>query len=78
MEEGDVQSEAPLLIKGTMVSSLLQFNAHGKEMLRFMPNGDVFVYGRLAANDMEIVEGIKCFLKDSGYIKSKEEGPQDI
>lgn len=78
MEEAESFSEEPLTFKPNVDTSLLQFNAHGKEMLRFMPNGDIFVYGRLADNDMEVVEGIKAFLKDSGYMKPKEEGPQDI
>lgn len=55
--------------------SLLQFNGHeGKEILKFMPNGDVFIYGRLATNDMEIVEGIRTFLKETGNIKPFVEG----
>ncbi len=66
----DGQSTSLLCIKGDIPANLLQFNGNqGQEILKFMPNGDVFVYGRLAINDMEIVEGIRAFLKDSGYIK---------
>jgi hypothetical protein len=35
----------------------------GKEFLRFKPNGDIYVQGRLAENDKEVVEGIRRFLK---------------
>jgi hypothetical protein len=43
------------------------FSVHGKdgpvEVLRFKDNGDIFVQGRLAENDKEVVEGIRIFLK---------------
>jgi hypothetical protein len=88
MEEGEeFQADVPLSlgVKPDFDStSILEFRNQNKEMLKFMPNGDVFVYGRLATNDMDIVEGIKAFLKDSGYMKPLvdinpvEEGPQDI
>ena len=29
------------------------------EVLRFEPNGDIFVRGKLAANDLEVVDGIR-------------------
>lgn len=30
--------------------------------LRLCPNGDIFVNGRLAANDTEVVEALRAFL----------------
>jgi hypothetical protein len=73
------QSDNPLFIKGHIPASLLQFNGlEGKEMLKFMPNGDVFVFGRLATNDMEIVEGIRSFLLQTGHIKIQEKPPLNL
>ncbi len=76
----DGQSNSPFNFKVDLEPSLLQFNGNkGVEILRFMPEGDVYIYGRLATNDMEIVEGIREWLKSSNLIKPKEEeGPQDI
>jgi hypothetical protein len=73
MEEAESYPGKSLSVSGHIPSSILQMNgAQGKEMLKFMPNGDVFIHGRLAANDMEIVEGIREFLKATGYIRPKE------
>jgi len=37
---------------------------YGKtEVLKFRANGDIFVYGRLAENDTEIIEGFRDFLR---------------
>lgn len=35
------------------------------EMVKFCPNGDIFVKGNLVENDIEVVEGIREFLKES-------------
>lgn len=78
MEAAESFSDVPFEFKGETTTSLLKFNGQqGKEMLKFMPNGDIFIYGRLATNDMEVVEGIREWLKSTGYIKPKEES-QDI
>lgn len=40
------------------------FSGHGgKEFLRFKPNGDIYVRGKLVENDKEVVEGLRAFLK---------------
>lgn len=34
------------------------------EVLKFCQNGDIFVHGRLAENDKEVVQGLRDFLKE--------------
>lgn len=41
----------------------------GEEVMKFCPNGDIYVRGKLTTNDMEVVNGIKEFLKLVGCIK---------
>lgn len=43
-----------------------------REVLRITANGDIYVNGKLAANDMEVVEGLRQFLKEAGFIKPPE------
>lgn len=40
-----------------------------KEILKFCVNGDIFIHGRLAENDKEVVDGMRIFLKNYGLIK---------
>lgn len=39
------------------------------EMLRLCSNGDIFVKGNLAKNDLEVVEALKEFLIEAKRIK---------
>lgn len=82
MEGAEFESAVPLGTKGDLEASLLQFNGQqGREMLKFMPNGDIFVQGRLAANDTEVVDGIREWLKASGFfkpIKDNKDGEDNI
>jgi hypothetical protein len=41
------------------------------EALKLCANGDIFVYGRLAENDIEVVEGLRKFMRES--MKDMEE-----
>jgi len=36
-------------------------STEGKEILRFEPNGDVFIHGKLVTNDREITDGFREF-----------------
>lgn len=38
------------------------FNVGGKEMLRLCGNGDIYIRGVLAANDQEVVDGLRAYL----------------
>ena len=39
------------------------------EILKLCENGDIFVKGRLAENDKEVVDALKEFLKSHGFLK---------
>ena len=40
-----------------------------KEILKLCENGDIFVKGRLAENDKEVVDALREFLKGQGFLK---------
>ena len=46
---GDMRIRAGTLIEGKLPAEI-----------RLCPNGDIYVNGRLAANDMEVVEGMRA------------------
>ena len=39
------------------------------EILKLCENGDIFVKGRLAENDKEVVDALRDFLKSQGFLK---------
>lgn len=39
------------------------------EILKLCENGDIFVKGRLAENDKEVVDALREFLKGQGFLK---------
>lgn len=41
----------------------MAFAADGTEIMKFCPNGDIFVKGKLVKNDMEAVETMLEFAK---------------
>jgi hypothetical protein len=49
--------------------SVIQFRKQGQSILKFAENGDIFIHGRLAENDKEVVEGMRQFLMGTGIIK---------
>jgi hypothetical protein len=40
----------------------IMFGNQSGEVMRFEPNGDIFIRGRLAANDKEIVDALREWL----------------
>jgi hypothetical protein len=48
-------------------NSLLELRQENNEVLRFEHDGRVFINGRLAITDNEIVDGLRRFLRDAGY-----------
>ena len=46
----------------------IEFASQGNSVLRFEPNGDIYLYGRLAENDTEVVDGMRVFLRGHGLI----------
>jgi hypothetical protein len=49
-------------------SNTICFSNEGKEMLKLCPNGDIFVHGRLADNDKEVVDALREFLRNQSLI----------
>lgn len=48
--------------------SFVQDNA-GREILKLCENGDIFVKGKLAENDKEVVDALREFLKGQVFLK---------
>lgn len=42
---------------------LIFYGQDNVEYLRFTPNGDIYVRGKLVENDKEVVQGLRDFLK---------------
>ena len=40
-----------------------------REILKLCENGDIFVKGRLAENDKEVVDALRDFLRGQGLLK---------
>jgi hypothetical protein len=40
-----------------------------REILKLCENGDIFIKGRLAENDKEVVDALREFLKGQGFLK---------
>jgi hypothetical protein len=47
----------------------LQVDKSNQEILKLCENGDIFVKGRLAENDKEVVDALREFLKGQGFLK---------
>jgi hypothetical protein len=47
----------------------LQGDKSNQEILKLCENGDIFVKGRLAENDKEVVDALREFLKGQGFLK---------
>jgi len=48
---------------GSLEEGEMVFSVKSGEVLRFKPNGDIYVRGRLVENDKEVVEALRIFLK---------------
>jgi hypothetical protein len=59
----DTWQEHPLQISGRMDMNTITFQgANSEPIIELKPNGDIFVHGRLAENDKEVVDGLRDFL----------------
>jgi hypothetical protein len=47
----------------------LQVDKSSQEILKLCENGDIFVKGKLAENDKEIVDALREFIKGQGFLK---------
>jgi ABC-type polysaccharide/polyol phosphate transport system ATPase subunit len=64
-EEEDVEINDDEMTEDT---DIVFFSNDAEEILRLCDSGDIFVHGRLAENDKEVVDSLREFLKKSGYI----------
>ena len=48
-------------------------NEGKKNVLRLKANGDIYVWGRLADNDKQIVDGLRDWLKENGSYPKEQE-----
>ena len=46
-----------------------QVDKSNHEILKLCGNGDIFVKGRLAENDKEVVDALREFLRVQGFLK---------
>lgn len=49
-------------------TDIVFFSNDAEEILRLCDNGDIYVHGNLVENDQDVVDGLREFLKKSGYI----------
>jgi len=57
-----------LIPKSDLEPNAIYFSNERKEMLKLCPNGDIFVHGRLADNDKEVVDALREFLRNQSLI----------
>lgn len=48
---------------------LLQVDKANQEIIKICENGDIFIKGKLAENDKEVVDALREFLKGQGFLK---------
>lgn len=53
---------------GVSAAQTIEFASGGDSVLRFEPNGNIYIFGRLAENDTEVVNGMRVFLRGQGLI----------
>jgi hypothetical protein len=46
-----------------------QVDTSNREILKLCENGDIFVKGKLAENDKEVVDALREFLRGQGFLK---------
>lgn len=56
------------LTASDMLANTITFNTMNEPILELKPNGDIYVQGRLAANDLEVVEAMRRFLGSQGLL----------
>ena len=64
------------------------FDSSNNEILSFQQNGDIFIKGKLAEADSQVVEGFRDFLRSQGYatenylltdvVRAAKENPNDM
>jgi hypothetical protein len=70
MAENEHEDEDREIIDDEMTedTDIVFFSNDAEEILRLCDNGDIYVHGNLVENDQDVVDGLREFLKKSGYI----------
>jgi len=70
MAENEHEDEDREIIDDEMTedTDIVFFSNDAEEILRLCDNGDIYVHGHLVENDQDVVDGLREFLKKSGYI----------
>lgn len=69
----DFNDQAPISLnitnddKGLPPMQHITFSFDGKEILKLDGNGDIYVKGNLTVNDIDVVEGLRHFLRCNKY-----------
>lgn len=63
--------ESDIKLGGQLSENTIAFNVNTVEepILVLKENGDIFVKGRLAENDKEVVSAMREFLRSTGHLK---------
>lgn len=64
---GDELSYTALSANNALMNTIT-FNTNNTPILELKPNGDIYVQGRLAANDLEVVSALRQFLTGQGLL----------
>ena len=59
-------------VDNLLLGNEIIFNANNEEVLRICQDGNIHYHGRIIANDMEIVNGLREFLAGHNLIKPIE------
>lgn len=64
-----------LMIADTVPSnSIMMLHSESEEVMRFDPNGDIYVHGKLIENDIQVVDAFKNFLSQYGFTFNGQKG----
>lgn len=66
----EVERDQDFIMSPDLKPGEMVLHAAGKEVIRINDDGKIFVNGRLAATDHDVVQGIRAFLMQTGYSSS--------
>lgn len=69
MENVNLNNKVQLIKSEDLPKNTIFFSVdkNQNEILKLCPNGDIFVKGRLAENDKEVVDALKEWLNSQGF-----------
>jgi hypothetical protein len=67
MKMGNIKLTSPIPEKQNTIRFMQDNGA--REILKLCENGDIFVKGKLAENDKEVVDALREFIKGQGFLK---------